>query len=1412
MPKVLRWAALVLAATIALLFAGLGLLQTRPGKNLLAVEISRLASNDRFTWTVSGLDGSIPFDMTVRSITVTDDQGTWLTLHDVAIDIDPAALLSQRLHLRLLRVGTWDQPRPPSGRSSPPAVLLRMVHLPFGMTIDRLAIEHLVLGPPLLGARVAARLVGNMAFRGPVRSADLDLHRIDGEPGKLDLRLTLTGAEPNANLQLRADDPTGIIADRLLSRHDHLPLRLTLDGDGPPSAWHAQLAVSAGSKARLEADLALAFAGETRLAVSAHADIAAVLPRGLAPLAGNQATLAAQVTIHGGVTVDRLHLTAAGGEVSGGGALAGDGVIRAHLHADLPDLSKFALLSGDALTGSTAVGATLSGSTSRPLLTAEFSASGVSGFGGALRSVDARVSAAPTGALDDPDAPVGVNAQGELAGLTLPKAGAVAARLGERIAWSLAATVDRQTRAADIKHLDLQSGGVYLRGSGRIVAGNHVAGTLRLAASASGFRTDIPLADALLGRNPSLAATLRGDNNGVVAVDGLVLAGGDARLAGDARLDTTTRDLRAAFAVNIPRLELLRSAIGGALTIKTEARGPVDRLQLRTELDGRGLVAGGAVINRLQLAGTIADLSRPEAIIAGGFRAGRLDGRMTLAAVVLGDTGLAVRNLRLTAAESTIAGDLRISLASGLVEGSLNGRFPDLAGWSAVAGKPLTGNLAVSIGLAAAGGGQGLDLKLDGTHLAVGGIAIGRLAANARLADIRRRPTGSGRVALDAVRLGQVDFATATATFESRAAGRFGFQTTAAGRWLSLAMAGDGGLVPGGGELRVARLSGTLDKQNFALEQPVELVRRGSEIALSRLALRLGSGRVSASGGVRGEVLGLTFNASDLPLAAGARLLGYGNVHGDLSVAGTLGGTLRSPRGHLAVTATGLAVAVARDAKTPRLGIAVTGDWDGRALALNGRVTGLHGDAIALAGSLPLVLTPAPFGIAVPPQEHLALGLRGGGEIGHLADLLPLGEDRLSGRFAADVSLSGAVAAPVASGRLQLSQARYENFASGAVLTNLAAEVVGTGDRFRLVSLSAADGAGGSLNATGSLSVGGADGAAAQFTADLANFRIAARDEVVATASGRVSVGGPLAKLRITAPLTVNRAEINLPTSLPPSVVVLKVTETGGRRSSAPAPPAAPTPKLVAQLDITLGLTGPVFVQGHGLDSQWNGRLRITGTTAAPKIAGTLTASRGSYALLGKSFRLTRGTITFDGSARIDPALDIVAEASAADITARAEIKGYASAPSINLTSTPVLPRDEILARVLFGSGLRQMTAGQGLELAQAAAALSGSDAGLLDRLRGGLGLDWLRLGQGPAGPASSILNPSIVAPTTQSTTAVSAGKFIAPGVSIGVTQGVSPPTSKVTVEVEVSRHVTVSTEAGQNSGTGIGVNYNYDY
>lgn len=1423
MRRALRLLGFALAVLLALPAALFGFMQTRPGKDALAAAIARVASRPDARWAIDRLGGSVPFGMTARRITVSDPGGVWLTLSDVRLDIDPRGLLRGELDIRLLYVAEAQKARPAEGPSTPLAELLRMPQLPVALVVDRLTIDRLVLGAPVLGTPIAASVAGNLALVGGAAQAELGIRRIDGSPGRVELQLSLAGAQPRLGLRLEASDPTGILLARALGRADRLPVALSLAGAGPIADWHGRLAGTAGPRARLDADLALAIGAKTALGLSARGDVAPLLPPALAPLVGDRASLALDARLDGGFAIDRLSVAVAAGTLTGDAAFGGpDRAVGAHLRAALPDLSKLGAIAGGELRGAANLTAELSGSEARPALAGQISGSRVAGLGAAAETIDAQLSANPTGALDDPATRIAVAAHGRLAGLALPKGGAWAARFGREIDWSLTVAADRDLHAIDLSRLAVTSGGVALDGAGHLGLDAHgVAGSIDITGAGHDLRTGIPVADALLGEAPTLAGTIRRDDNGIFAIDRLALNGAAVKLTGQGRFDPAARDLSASFALAVPRIEPLQAALGadiaGSLSATLTAAGPLDRLKVESEVTGMHLAAGRTAIDRLRLTAAVADLSQPKAAIDGDFRAGGLDGRLALTAAQIGADGIAIGNLRLTAADSSIAGDLRIAFGTGLVEGSLTARLRDLSRWSRLAGTPLGGSLDLGARLAAAGGGQGLDLTVNGARLAAGSgsarRAIGRLAATARLADLRRRPTGTGRLSLRGVEAGNIAFSAVDAGFDSPRPGRLAFRGTADGRPLSFAVAGEGGLANGVAELRLSRLDGSLGSEKFALEQPLTLSRRGGDLTATGLAMRFGRGRIAGNASLRGEALAATLNATNLPVAAAGRLVGRPGVRGEISLAATIGGTLLAPQGRFTINAAGLSLSAPHHAKTPRLGVTVAGGWNGRTVDLRGAVTGLAGDRMAFTGSLPLVLTRAPLGVSVPPQGPLAFTLQGGGDIGNLADLLPLGEDRLSGKFAADMSVGGTIAAPTAAGRLRLAGARYENFASGAVLNDLAAELVGNGDRFRLASLSAADGAGGSFKAAGSFVLGGPGGPSAQLAASLAHFRIAARDELTATASGTVSVTGPLNAPKITAPLVIDRAEIHLPSSLPPNVVVLKVTEINGRNGVAMVQPAAAaSPPLDAALDITLGLSGTVLVQGHGLDSQWRGRLTITGTAEAPKIAGTLVASRGSYTLLGKDFRLTRGRITFDGSAHIDPALDIVAEANAADITAQVVISGFASAPKVALTSTPPLPQDEILSRVLFGSGLHQITPGQGLELAQAAAALAGGGPGLLDRLRGGLGLDWLRFGQGPAGAASSILNPSVVKPETQSAGALSAGKYIAPGVSVGVTQGVSPPTSKVTVEVDLGHHVTVDTEAGQNIGTGIGLSYNFDY
>jgi len=1457
--KFLRWVGIGLGVLALCLVAVFALLQTRIAKDWLAREVAGAISDPDFTVAIDVVDGIVPFRMTVQRIDIGDRDGIYLTLRDTGLDISASALLAGKAHIRALTIAEADMARSSTAPSTTPLMdYLKVPHLPVPIALDRLLIGKLSLAAPVLGESIVATIDGSAELAGGRAQVSLDLHRIDGAAGKILLGTELAGDPPVLSLGLDAAEPTGVVLDRLLARTDRLPLALSVNGSGPLTDWHGRVDASGGSVAHVAADLSLAAANETVLELSGTADVARLLPAEVAPLVGDRVALSGRAVFGTRTVVDPLFVEVAAGRVMGQFAIGGaEKTVAADLRASFPGLSVLSGLLGQPLGGSATVTALVTGTESQPSLDLNLSLDGLRIASSGAEHIEAEIRATPTGTVQAPETRIEVAANGRLLGLVAPEGVVVPAELGRDLDWSLAGTVARDGRAIDWTGVAAQGLGAALNGAGRMTeagviegragltiadlrpfsgfAGHPLAGsvemeanaersgtsgfTASLAGSAKGLRTGIAAADALLEGSASITGAIERDDAGVLAINRLAVTGASASLSGDARFAPATNEVSADLVLDLPRLKPLAVAFGADVTGTASAQfnfaGPLDHLRLSGSVTGTALTAAGTRLDRLQLAAQVPDISDRRATIDGSFHAQGVDGKLGLVAQLDENSELVVPSFRLAAADSAIDGSLRVRLDTGLVRGSVAGRAADLAPWSRLAGTPLGGSLDFAAGLDARDG-QLVDFSLNGARLAAGRgssrVAVGRIAATGRFADVLRAPSGSARLSLQAASFGASDLTAANLSVDAPRPGRFAFQGDARGQPLTLALAGDGALEPGRTDIRFTRFTGSLGNDRLFLEQPLTLSRRGADLAFSDLALDFGSGRITGSGALRGETVALGLNVAHLPVTSAARLAGYRHVRGTLNAAATLAGTLRAPQGRVSLTANELGVAASRHSRLTNLGVGIDGNWNGRNVDLNGQVTGLQGDRVALSGSVPLLLTPAPLGISVPPEGRLALQLQGAGQVEHLADLLPLGEDRVTGHFTADLTVGGTVASPAANGRLRLADARYTNFATGAVLNNMQADVVGDGGRFSLTSFSATDNANGTLNAHGEVVLTGPSGSAAQLSATLANFRVAARDEGVATASGTVTVAGPLTAPKVTAPLKIDRADIRLPDSLPPNIVVLKVVERNG--SAKPAQPVAADqqPALPVALDITVDMPGNIFVRGHGLESEWRGRLTITGTSAAPVIAGSLEQTRGSVDLLGKTFTLTRGVITFDGTAKLDPVIDIVAEASASDITAQVNINGPVSAPKITLSSVPTVPQDEVLARVLFNRGVGQITAAEGLQLAAAAGTLAGGGPGVLDRLRGGLGLDWFRVGSGPSGLASSTLNPRTTTGSSAGATALSAGKYIAPGVSIGVSQGLSPPTSKVTVEIELRPHLTVQGEAGQSGSTGIGLNYNYDY
>ncbi|HUN51737.1 MAG TPA: translocation/assembly module TamB domain-containing protein, partial [Candidatus Sulfotelmatobacter sp.] len=245
--------------------------------------------------------------------------------------------------------------------------------------------------------------------------------------------------------------------------------------------------------------------------------------------------------------------------------------------------------------------------------------------------------------------------------------------------------------------------------------------------------------------------------------------------------------------------------------------------------------------------------------------------------------------------------------------------------------------------------------------------------------------------------------------------------------------------------------------------------------------------------------------------------------------------------------------------------------------------------------------------------------------------------------------------------------------------------------------------------------------------------------------------------------------------------------------------------------DITVDAPGRVFVRGRGLDAELSGRLHVGGTSVAPQPVGGFNLRYGTFSLVGTTLTFSRGHVGLGGAGlegKIDPTLDFEANSTSGNITATLDITGYADKPKITLSSSPTLPQDEILARLLFGKSAKDLSPFEYAEIAQALAQITGVGGPLsnnpLNAIRQGLGLDRLQVTGGANGAGA----------------AVEAGRYVAPGVFVGAKQGTSGG-SQAEVQIDLWKGLKLDTTVGTSSGTGasagssgssVGLSYQFEY
>ncbi|HEX8261455.1 MAG TPA: translocation/assembly module TamB domain-containing protein, partial [Allosphingosinicella sp.] len=248
-------------------------------------------------------------------------------------------------------------------------------------------------------------------------------------------------------------------------------------------------------------------------------------------------------------------------------------------------------------------------------------------------------------------------------------------------------------------------------------------------------------------------------------------------------------------------------------------------------------------------------------------------------------------------------------------------------------------------------------------------------------------------------------------------------------------------------------------------------------------------------------------------------------------------------------------------------------------------------------------------------------------------------------------------------------------------------------------------------------------------------------------------------------------------------------------------PDERPEPKRLTpwKLDLQVDAPGRLMVTGLGINSEWSADLAIAGTVTEPRIKGQADLVRGSYDFAGRRFDLERGAIRFLGESPVNPALDITAEGGVQGLNAVIRVTGRGMKPEITFTSTPALPQDELLSRLLFGTSITNLSAPEALQLAAAVASLNSSGGNLdpINAVRAATGLDRLRI------------VPADI--TTGQGTAIAAGKYLGRRVYVEVVTD-ARGYSATTVEYRITRWLALLSSISTIGRNSVNVRVSKDY
>ena len=1398
-------------------------------KGVLSSLLSRVLSTPTTQVSIGQVDGALSSDATIHNVTIADRDGVWLKLDKARIVWSRTALLlHQRLEVDKLEVGDLQILRRPLPSDQAVANSNQPIlpQLPVKIEIKAFALTQLALGAPVAGQAAQVSASGAASLGNPSEGLNLrfEAHRLDA-PGSVSAQLALVPKTQSLTLKLAASEPAGGLVVHALNVPGLPPLSLDVDGSGTLDAFSAQLTFDAGKDiGAIGSANVRRIADARRLTLDLRARIAGLLPAPAAPVFAGTTKLNGTVDFadSSAITIKPVTVESETAQLTVQGTLSPEQVADLTISAKALDNAGGKTKAGEIAIGKLAFDAAVTGPITRPRIDARLDAADVSSPQGRLSTLAARFATTPTTGTDAKSAPIPFTANAKATGVA-PRDPALARALGT--AFTLTASGTAKDGIADVQNARLKTSTADIAFTGRIgepelhgrltvhagdlarfgdLAGLKLAGMLDLSASLNGvpkdghieavlngrvdkFATGIAPIDGLAGGRLTLTGSIRKLPHGGYGFGNLRLVGRYASARADGEATTDSAGINVQF--TIPELKYADKRLTGAASGKLRLTGSVMKPNADvniTMIDGSAL---GRPIPRLTLAVTATDLTGQLAAkvnLSGSVGGKPAQGALNIAKRTNG--GWQLDDLDMRAGSATAKGALTLD-ADNLADGRLTIDARNLDDISPLVLTKLSGELHADTTLSVANGGQSGTLSAEARAIKIGASSLDRLDADMRVSDIYRRPVIDGHLSVGRARFGGEDISQVrliakgadTASAITLTARARGFAVDARGKLHASSPI----------RLDLTSLTAQRGKHRIALAHPSTLTFRDGGVEAKSLLLALDRGRISVDGRL-GKTLDVSLRAQSVPLAATETVMPKLGLSGTLNGDARITGTADAPTGTWRLRIDKLMTAQTRDNGVPPITIAASGRLANHRTSLDATIRAAGAGTLTAKGTVPL------------PGDGLDLTLRGPVDLGAVNQSLSASGRQLTGKAQIDVRLRGSVARPQVNGTATISDGGYRDASLGVRLSHIAGRLSARGDTIRIERLTAQAWDSGTISAQGQVRIAPDAGFPGTIRITSRNAKLVANDVVTAVANLSLTLSGPLTRdPKIGGRVDVVSMDITIPERLPTTLQPL----AGTRHVDAPPEAAARLaleakakaragrkPAFDASLELAISAPNHVFVHGRGIDAELGGRLRLRGRLSDPVTIGGFELRRGRMSVAGTRLDFTQGRITFAGS--LTPELNLVAQTQAADITATITITGRADAPRFAFSSSPALPPEEVLSRLLFDKASGGLSPTQALQVAQVAAQFSGAGGSdLFERVRRALGVDSFDISVGSSGAPK-----------------VGISRAINRRISVGVKAGRQAEDSGVSVDIDVTRHIRAQGEVDRNGGAAVGFGMEWEY